>query len=140
LANWLAKLLTRILTIIALLFATPAWAGEVDGNSFFCSPEVYRYSSRFLAVSFEDGIALHFDEQGIETQINYWVEPDVVGYEWHSNGGYRINRKTLKMQFKLGGDAVSEWSCQFMEKNKSRKKVVEMTMARDREQREGNQF
>ncbi len=25
----------RILTIIALLFATPAWAGDVDGNSFF---------------------------------------------------------------------------------------------------------
>ena len=26
--------MTRILTIIALLFATPAWAGEVDGTVF----------------------------------------------------------------------------------------------------------
>ena len=31
--------MTRILTIIAFLFATPAWAGEVDGNSFLCSGE-----------------------------------------------------------------------------------------------------
>ena len=68
------------------------------------------------------------------------MEPDIVGYEWHSNGGYRINRKTLKMTFELGGVSVSEWRCQFLEKNRARLRVAEMTKMLEAKKREGNLF
>ena len=45
--------MTRILTIIALLFATPAWAGSMDGKSFICNHKgIYQ-----IALKFEDGQA-----------------------------------------------------------------------------------
>ena len=53
--------MTRILTIMTLLFATPAWAGEVDGHSFLCNPDGLE-TDVSIAVELQHGLATIYSE------------------------------------------------------------------------------
>ena len=130
--------MTRILTIIVLLFATPAWAGEVDGNSFYCKPKIE--DSGHLAIKFAEGKALIQDKNGPKKAQRYdTTAKDVyVSEPWSLT--YRLNRKTLRLDYLSEGISFVEWSCEFMEFNKARNMVRAETKLLKSKEREGNRF
>ena len=81
--------MTRLLTIIALLFATPAWAGEVDGNSFYCPPNGLGTFSHY-ALQFQNEIAYGYNDSGglVSSKYDvtaghvYWELDDHFFIEW----------------------------------------------------------
>jgi hypothetical protein len=133
--------MTRILTIIALLCATPAWAGEVDGKAFLCNPNGLR-TSVSIAVELQHGLATIYSEFYGQQPSKYDAFDSWVGWEVNVFGfHYNLNRKSLVLIY-IGpsGSPVSKWQCEFMEIVMARKKVAESEANRKRKAREGNQF
>ena len=124
--------MTRILTIIALLFATPVWAGEVDGNSFYCKP---KDNIEHLAIIIDDGLAVVITADKSPDGNKYSVSPTIV--TWSSNRGrkdsvgqYFLDRVklTLNHYFILKAGTIGDhWQCEFMEFEKARKLAIEKT-------------
>ena len=133
----------RILTIIALLFATPAWADEVDGNSFFCEPSSESPNDGgYSAVIFEDGLVSIYREWGGvgEDTVDYFSDNRVVAWSVLGIMKYEINRKTLLLKLNIGDEAISFWNCRFETKEKAIYALTEAGQERVRREREGNQF
>ena len=132
--------MTRLLTIIALLFATPAWAGEVDGNSFYCKP-LLMGTVTHVAFKFEGGKVFKYNESGQEFSYDYYAAHSNVTWEISDVFYYDIDRKTLQLKLRLNpSDSSAGWQCEFMEINQARKLVVEAGKSREEKKREGNQF
>ena len=130
----------RILSIVTLIFLTPAMAGEVDGRSFYCESDTS-----------DPPIALKFDFGGVEsyieselfadsTQPKYTTSPKDVRWQQEEKGkagwGFLLNRKTLIL---LGG-GVAQWQCAFERMETAVEKVKKYGMDRDKKAREGNKF
>lgn len=132
--------MTRILTIIALLFATPAWAGEVDGNSFYCPPNGLGTLPHY-ALQFQNGDAYVYQDSGLEEFTKYDVTAGFVLWARNNFGHFRMDRKTLDL-FIIGteGLAVAQWQCQFMNIADARAMVKQIGERKDREARKGNKF
>lgn len=116
--------MTRILTIIALLFATPAWAGEVDGNSFYCSA-----ANEFLgpvAIHFQNNGAYQYEGAGVQQEWSYENNDDYVIFNKLGPDFFiRMNRKTLAYEY-VGikfGEIVGQRVCEFMEITQAKKLV-----------------
>jgi hypothetical protein len=130
--------MTRILTIIALLFATPAWAETVDGNSFYCKP---KDNIEHLAIIIEDGLAVVITADNKPDGSKYELNSTTVW--WSSNRGrkdgsgvYFLDRVKLTLDYNLilnVGMIRDHWQCELMEFKKARKLVIEKT-------RESRQF
>jgi len=133
--------MTRILTIIALLFSTPAWAGEVDGNSFLCNPDGLG-TNVSIAVELQHKLATIYSVVYGQQPSKYdafdsWVGWEVNNYGFH----YNLDRKSLILTYiSPSGLPVSKWQCEFMDIVMARKKVAESEANRKRKAREGNQF
>jgi hypothetical protein len=132
--------MTRILTIIALLFATPAWAGEVDGNSFYCKP--IGDSSDPYAVRLANGKASRYWHKSyVLPEENYRLNHTFV--VWGSDAiEFRLNRKTLILQGVLSekNKVFQSLQCEFMDFEKGQKAVNEFRNLKKKEMLEGNQF
>jgi hypothetical protein len=135
--------MTRILTIIALLFAAPAWASEVDGNSFFCEPSSESPNDGgYSAVIFKDGLVSIYREWGGvgEHTVDYFSDNRIVAWSVLGIWNYEINRKTLMLKLIFKGEAFSVWNCRFETEEKAIYAVTEAGQERVKRQREGNQF
>ena len=128
----------RILTIIALLFATPAWAGEVDGNSFYCKPTYESFGH--LAIKFAEGKALIQNKDVLKKTQEYWTTATAVIVPEPWSVTYQLNRKTLRLRHLSEGRAFGEWNCEFMEFNKARNIVRAENKLLKSKEREGNRF
>lgn len=132
--------MTRILTIIALLFTAPAWGGEVDGNSFYCIP--IGDSSEPYAVQLANGKAsLYWHESYIEPGVIYRLNHTLV--VWGSKAiEYRLNRKTLILQAVVSkkNEVLLSFQCEFMDFERGQKAVNEFHNLKKKEMLEGNQF
>ena len=132
--------MTRILTIIALLFATPAWAGEVDGKSFYCKP-MDSDTVTHEAFKFEDNKVFKYNESGTEFSYDYFAAHSNVTWEISDLYTYDIDRKTLQLTIRSSDyKGLASWQCEFMEINQARKLVVEAGKLREEKKREGNRF
>ena len=144
--------MTRILTIIALLFATPAWAGEVDGKSFLCerqskgnpSPSIAVYQ-KFYALKFEDGKAIKYGYHSRQPEGNEYFATDTsVGWALGSGGSfwYSMSRKTLTLRLESVDDRIARdiWQCKFMSLKNAQNVIDEYINSHKEKAREGNQF
>ena len=144
--------MTRILNIIALLFATPAWAGEVDGHSFLCNPDGLE-TNVSIAVELQHGLATIYSELYGQQPSKYDAFDGSVAWEVNDYGfKYTLFRKDLVLMYwGPNTSPVSKWQCEFKEIVMARKKVAESEANRKREiaeseanrkrkAREGNQF
>ena len=131
--------MTRMLTIIALLFATPAWTGEVDGNSFYCSPDGLGTSSHY-ALNFQNGISYGFSDTGRQILNKYDVTAGLVLWEIDDHSHFRMDRKTLSLFMILNASAVARWQCNFMDITNARALLERIGKQKDREARKGNKF
>ena len=132
--------MTRILTIIALLFATPAWAEEVDGNSFYCEPmDIGTVTHE--AFKFEGGKVFKYNESGQEFSYDYFAAHSNVTWEISDVLYYDIDRKTLQLKLRsTRWDSSAGWQCKFMEIDKARQLVKFQGELRELKKRRGNQF
>ena len=135
--------MTRLAIIFSLLFATPAWAGEVDGKSFFCnspSPHLKPY-----ALVFEAGKARLYDPAEV-IKGKYRANAGYV--EWEANhhkmgfNTWRIDRKTLKLSrgHPRALSFVDHRQCEISSKRAAINRVKELRDAKELKAREGNKF
>ena len=134
--------MTRTLTIIALLFATPAWAGEVDENSFFCEPTdpIGRAS---LALEFNNGYAMTYWENQSEGTQKYSASPLAVSwYIGDFSMRLSLDRKSLVLDLVNAEtfETLVSWNCSFENLSAAKKRLADEHTKSDRRLREGNQF
>ena len=129
--------MTRLAIVFSLLFATPAWAGEVDGNSFYCEPDPTNKKDKGLddftkVLEFADDKArLHEDEgpgRGGPKHRSYPYRAYRWGVEFNDefNSLWSINRETLRLRqwrYKL---LSGEYQCRFMDLNKALRKQTKV--------------
>lgn len=157
--------MTRILSIIALLFATPAWAGEVDGNSFYCEGKSIKFNKDNKSWKH---LPDHLRKKKLETPVGQVIELDggmaTTFYLSSSSSEFtkqssqytaypssvvwsdrELNRKTLTLT--LGDLMVGIFQCEILELDEAFKKLREAFAIRERinkmndiKAREGNQF
>ena len=117
--------MTRILTIIALLFATPIWANEVDGNSFYCKG--LKNTRENGAIIFQNGKVVMYDDVGNLNEYYYTARDTSVIWFENKYQSYTISRITLEL--KLWNDEApsqyATWQCEFMAINKARNLATE---------------
>ena len=97
--------MTRILTIIALLFATPAWAYEINEKAFLCksSKEPSANGARIVsasifAVHFKDGLANQFDQNTLRSLSHkYQIDAEFVSWS-DGQSTYQLQPKTLRLK------------------------------------------
>jgi hypothetical protein len=131
--------MTRILTIIALLFATPAWAGEVDGNSFYCSPDGLGTSSHY-AFNFQYGMSYGYNDSGRQIFNEYDVTAGLVLWGIDDHAHFRMDRKTLGLFMILNASPAARWQCKFMDIANARALLEQIGKQKDRDARKDNQF
>ena len=134
--------MTRILTIIALLFATPAWAGEVDGNSFFCEPPNPN-GRAYTALEFDNGYAItYWENQSEETQKYSASQLAVSWYIGDFSMRLSLDRKSLVLNLVNAEtfETLVSWNCSFENIQAAKKRLADEHTKRDRRLREGNQF
>ena len=116
--------MTRILTIIAFLFVTHAWANEVDGNSFYCKG--LKNTRENGAIIFQNGKVVMYDNVGKSNEYYYTARDTSVIWFENKYQSYTISR--ISLELKLWNDeAPSEyatWQCEFMEINKARRLAI----------------
>ena len=131
----------RLVIIFLFLFGTPAWAGEVDGNSFFC--ESISFKGRFMSIEFSNGSVTTDNSLDDAKWWQYSATAKFVSW-WERFDDlrllYKLNRKTLILSLDLNAFGEKYYRCQFMEINAARKKVVEEENYYDKKAREGNKF
>ena len=130
--------MTRILTIIALLYSSPVAAGEVDGNSFYCKPKYEDFGH--LAIKFAEGKALIQNKYVLKKAQEYSTTAKNVFVPEPWSVTYQLNRKTLRLRHLSEGRAFGEWNCEFMEFNKARNIVRAENKLLKSKEREGNRF
>ena len=141
--------MTRILTVIALLFATPAWAGEVDGKSFLCELQSGNQSAsikalyRNFALKFEDRKAKKYFYNDYEET---YYSTDDTSVRWAVGSGqwlsYSMSRKTLTLKIENHVDrtVLDIFQCKFMSLKNARNIIDEYGNFYREKAREGNQF
>ena len=126
--------MTRLAIIFSLLFVTPAWAGEVDGNSFFCSDP----RAKDQAILFEDDKVKHMRNKRFITG-DYNVFLDTVN--WNDGvGSFRLNRKTLELLDMHHNLRSVTLQCKFMEFSEALNLIEERDKRRKLEAKKGYQF
>ena len=132
--------MTRLAIIFSLLFVTPAWAGEVDGKSFFCDPQTNHLKP--YALVFQRGKATLYDPAE-----RSWEKDKYTAYakfvSWMVPGKiFSIDRETLILRLREGalGEITGIWQCEFSSKRAAIKRVKELRGAKDLKAREGNKF
>ena len=143
--------MTRLALIFSLLFVTPAWAENVDGNSFLCYPDKKSMDYNVRVVEFRRGFwgsrAFLYDGERMLGKSEYSVGPRYVRFE-PKLSIHHLNRKTLRL---TAGGAVSctdesayefsgYYDCSPMEVNEARRVAKFFSEERDRKLREGNRF
>ena len=117
--------MTRLLTIIALLFVTQARASEVDGNSFYC--EGLKNTRENGAMIFKDGKIVTYDAAGKRSEYYYIARDTSVIWFENEYQSYTISRMSLKLEYSNNEEPsdYATWQCEFMEINKARKLALE---------------
>ena len=143
--------MTRLALIFSLLFATPAWAENVDGNSFLCYPDKNSMEYDVRVVEFRRGFlgsrAFLYNGERMLGKSEYRVDPGYVRF-WPGLNLYHLNRKTLRLTL---GDPVyctdespyechGYYDCSPMEVNEARRVAKSFSEEKDRKLREGNRF
>lgn len=115
---------------IALLFSSPAWAGEVDGNSFFCKPVGITFFIEHYAISFEDGKVRQYNGSKERRPKKYKVSPFHVN--WFNFSYYlKIDRKNLVLRVKdMSTQDFEDFQCEFMEFSKAKEIVKKLETLR----------
>ena len=138
--------MTRLGIIFSLLFATPAWAGEVDGNSFICKD---KKGTAGIALSFRGGMAELFGRANNILQYEVFYDTVIIGKICTQCSMYRMDRKSLNLQHetlwdldmaRAMGHATnrtinSKYGCEFMDFSKAKKLVAE-ALAKEKLERE----
>ena len=129
--------MTRLAIIFSLLFVAPAWAGEVDGNSFYCTGDK---KSFFTKKKYEDKVLEFVNEEARlysehpsllspnhepNSAHSYTATPVLVHWAFMNWYTYYMNRKDLSLELLKNEDrsTFSSWSCEFMEINEAKKKL-----------------
>ncbi len=129
--------MTRLAIIFSLLFVTPAWAGEVDGNSFFCSNGGPPSQDR--AILFKNDKVKYWI-YGVSLSTHYIAFDRSVG--WSDNVAYyALDRKTLEYS-ELSKKRLPEirLKCRFMDFSEAINLIKERDKRRSLNARKGNQF
>ena len=131
--------MTRLAIIFSLLFASPAWAGEVDGNSFLCTTVNFGYQ----AISFEKGkVYVHYHDKKITADYTAANEHVIWAKNFGANVAYRMSRKTLIVEVisVRDNEVMYTDTCEFMELTKAIRVVIEEKKRKDLRERKGNKF
>lgn len=140
--------MTRILTILALLFVTPSWATEIDGNSFICSEN----QMPVLALQFQWGVARFNGQEVNSYKYEVFSKHVNIGEIDFGNVFYQINRKTLELEKKylwdpdgprlydLNPALLHKYKCEFMNFEEASKLAAETLEKMRIKAEEGNQF
>jgi hypothetical protein len=107
--------MTRILTIIALLFATPAFAfkgqsNNADGKSFFCEP--IGGLGRTIGLTFRNGKPAILWQDGTESEEKFYMEME-QDYWWTLGDiAYQMRRQNLQMTMWMDdANQRADWQC-----------------------------
>ena len=122
---------------IALLFSTPAWASEVDGNSFLCLPD--KNAKKLYAIEFKNG-QVRYNSGGADVQNYYYAGDTSVNWAVFPFR-FEMNRKNLKL--KMRDDrfpVIRYWQCKFEEFSEAILTVRIIADLRKREAQKGNKF
>ena len=139
--------MTRLAIIFSLLFVTPAWAENVDGNSFLCSPIESSRTKDVKAVEFKRSKASVYKGERRIVREKYYANAGLVNWGgWADFNMYSMNRKTLRLKLEfnvsspLHGQIMGEWDCEPMEIKKAIGLAEIAGKERDKKLREGNKF
>ena len=134
--------MTRLAIIFSLLFVTPAWAGEVDGNSFFCEPPDPN-GRAYVAIEFDNGYATTYWEGQKEETQTYLAGPLAVSwYIGDFSMMLKLDRKSLILNL-VNAETLANlvsWNCSFKNLEEAKKRLDDEAKKRDRRLRQGNQF
>lgn len=107
--------MTRMLTIIALLLATPAFAfkgqsNNADGKSFFCEP--IGDLGKTIGLTFRNGKPVKLYQGGTESEEKFYMEGE-HDYWWTSgNIVYQMRRQNLQMTMWMDEtNERADWQC-----------------------------
>ena len=131
--------MTRILTIIALLFATPAWAqsNSADGKSFFCTPNLTKIGA--VGLTFRAGKPILIGVDGeTETEMSEEYVEALRTYNWNKKNIYwQINRPNLILSMEIRRtNEKFFWQCQINELSEVENKLKSIAL----EMRNENKF